>query len=126
MRVEKKALQALGVLEAKEDGGRMISEGCWWAYRRWVCAGGLKGIWVDGGPELCFRASKGCSDGISSFSPQETIVKVCSLDSRAFGTLVIYESQTLPDKQDGASFQPYSINFAFIHVPMLVFQETES
>jgi len=67
----------------------MISEGCWWAYRWWVCAGGLKGIWVDGGPEICFRASKGCSDGISSFSPQETIVIVCSLDSRAFGTLVI-------------------------------------
>jgi hypothetical protein len=106
----------------------MISEGCWWAYRWWVCAGGLKGIWVDGGPELCFRASKGCSDGISSFSPQETIVIVCSLDSRAFGTLVIIkrifwqscESRTLPDKQDGASFQPYSMNFAFIHVPMLV------
>ena len=119
-RVEKKALQALGVLEAKEDWERMISEGCWWAYSWWVCAGGLKGMWVDGGPELCFRASKGCSNGISSFSPQETIVKVCSLDSRAFGTLVIYESRTLPDKQDGASFQPYSINFAFIHVPMLV------
>ncbi|KAJ6953635.1 hypothetical protein NC652_005381 [Populus alba x Populus x berolinensis] len=120
-KVEKKALQALGVLEAKEDWGRMISEGSWWwAHRRWVCAGGLKGIWVDGGPELCFRASKGCSDGISSFSPQETIVNVCSLDSRDFGTLVMYESRTLPDKQDGASFQPYSINFAFIHVPMLV------
>ncbi|KAJ6938536.1 hypothetical protein NC651_005075 [Populus alba x Populus x berolinensis] len=125
---EKKALQALGVLEAKEDWGRMISEGCWWAYRRWVCAGGLKGIWVDGGPELFFRASKGCSNGISSFSPQETIVKVCSLDSRAFGTLVIYESRTLHYLTSRWSVLPTIFHefcfYSCAHVGVI--QETES